>query len=279
LDWNKMVVDIRDAAAKARAQLVDGKGKSKYNDLTDTRVIFASPLVDVAATMEHVRVTVDICNHILEHTHWQIRLLSKSSLLRQVAERIPEKYKGRVIYGLSTGTIDSKLAASFEMGTALVSKRLETVRWLQDHGYRTYAMVCPILPQTDYNAFAQEMIGAIDVAKCEHVWAEPINVRGPSLTRTAAALRVAGYEQQAALLERVSNDKAAWELYAQATFTALAKVVPHDKLRFLQYVSGSNKAWWEARKEQGAVMLEHAKPEKKTALATTAEATEVNTAA
>ena len=87
-------------------------------------------------------------------------------------------------------------------------------------------MVCPILPQTDYNAFAQEMIGAIDVAKCEHVWAEPINVRGPSLTKTAAALRAAGYEEQAALLERVSTDKAAWELYAQATFTALAKVVP-----------------------------------------------------
>ena len=58
------------------------------------------------------------------------------------------------------------------MGTALVSKRLEALRWLQDHGYRTYAMVCPILPQTDYNAFAQEMIGAIDVANCEHVWAE-----------------------------------------------------------------------------------------------------------
>jgi len=166
------------------------------------------------------------------------------------------------------------------MGTALVSKRLEALRWLQDHGYRTYAMVCPILPQTDYNAFAQEMIGAIDVANCEHVWAEPINVRGPSLTRTAAALRAAGYEQQAALLERVSTDKAAWELYAQATFTALAKVVPADKLRFLQYVSGSNKPWWEARKEQGVVMLEHAKPQKKAKPAEAAtETSEASTAA
>jgi DNA repair photolyase len=185
LAWNEMVVDISDAANKARSQLVDRKGKPKFTDPTDTRVVFASPLVDVAATMEHVGVTVDICKVILEHTHWQIRLLSKSSLLRQVAERIPKGHKQRVIYGLSTGTIDSNLAASFEKGTALVSKRLETISWLQDNGYRTYAMVCPILPQADYKAFAEQMTAAIDVPRCEHVWAEPINVRGQSLIATA----------------------------------------------------------------------------------------------
>jgi len=263
LSWNEMVVDISDAAAKARAQLVDRKGKSKYNDPADTRVIFASPLVDIAATMGQVGVTVDICNTILEHTHWQIRLLSKSSFLRQVAERIARQHRNRVIYGLSTGTLDSKLAASFEKGTALVSKRLETLRWLQDKGHRTYAMVCPILPQADYNAYVQQMTAAIDVARCEHVWAEPINVRGASLTATAQALRAAGYNDQAEVLENVSNDKDAWEEYARATYTALAAVVPHDKLRFLQYVGAKNKEWWSARAAQGAVLLEHAKPEKK----------------
>jgi DNA repair photolyase len=142
LKWSEMVVDINNPVAKARSQLVDRKGKPKYKDPTDTRVIFASPLVDIAATMDQVRVTVEICNTILEHTHWQIRLLSKSSFLRQVAERIPEKYKSRVIYGLSTGTLDSKLAASFEKGTALVSKRFETLRWLQDHGYCGSLALC-----------------------------------------------------------------------------------------------------------------------------------------
>lgn len=263
LAWNEMIVDISNAANKARAQLVDREGKSKYSNATDTRVIFASPLVDIAATMDQVRVTVDICNVILENTHWQIRLLSKSSLIRQVAESIPERHKSRVIYGLSTGTFESKLAASFEKGTALVSKRLEILRWLQEHGYRTYAMICPILPQTDYNAFAQQMTAAIDVNRCEHVWAEPINVRGQSLVATAHALRAAGFEQQAVMLENVSNDKQTWELYAQATFTALAAVVPHNKLRFLQYVSGKNKEWWSNHKDQGVVMLERAKPKKK----------------
>jgi DNA repair photolyase len=219
--------------------------------------------VDIAATMDQVRVTVEICTAILELTHWQIRLLSKSSFLRQVAEGIPVKYKDRVIYGLSTGTLDSDLAKSFEKGTALVSKRLATLKWLQENGYRTFGMVCPILPQTDYAAFAKNMAATIEVAKCEHVWAEVINVRGDSLTATASALRESGYKDSADLLERVMSDKQQWEQYAQATYQALAAVVPHNKLRFLQYVTKATKPWWVERESQGVVLLEHAAPKKK----------------
>jgi DNA repair photolyase len=262
LKFEDMVVEIKDAAIKARKYLTVGE-KPKYNDPEDRRVIYGSPLVDIAATMDQVRETVEICKAILDLTHWQIRLLSKSSFLRQVAERIPVKYKDRVIYGLSTGTLDSDLAKSFEKGTALVSKRLATLKWLQENGYRTFGMVCPILPQKDCAAFAKQMAVTIDVEKCEHVWAEVINLRGDSLTATAQALQGAGYKGEADLLEKVMNDKTQWEEYARSTYEALAAVVPHKKLRFLQYVNKSNLAWWAERENQGAVLLKHAAPKKK----------------
>lgn len=254
LKFKEMCVEIADAPAKARKYLTRN-GSPRFADETDNRVIFASPLVDVAATMSQVNTTVDICTAILELTHWQIRLLSKSSLLLKVAESIPEQYKNRVIYGLSTGTMDSELTKAFECGTGLVSKRLAALKRLQDNDYRTYAMICPILPQTDYHAFAQSVVQHINIAKCEHVWAEIMNVRGESLTATMQALRDAGRNGEADLLERIANDKIAWEKSARQTFEALAQVIPGDKLRFLQYVNAKSQAWWDARIEQGAVVL------------------------
>src|SRR5947208_2637146 len=52
----------------------------------------------------------------------------------------------RMIFGVSTGTFDDRLAAAFEEGTPLVSKRINSLHVLQDNGFRTYAMVCPSLP-------------------------------------------------------------------------------------------------------------------------------------
>jgi len=77
-------------------------------------------------------------------------------------------------------------------------------------------MVCPILPQKDYTAFAKQMVATIDVEKCEHVWAEVINLRGDSLTATAQALRAAGYNDEADLLGKVMSDKKQWEQYAHS---------------------------------------------------------------
>lgn len=262
--FEDMVVDIKDAATKAREFLTKKNGKPKFNDPEDKRVIYASPLVDVAANINQVNVTVDICNVILELTNWQIRLLSKSSLLLEVAKKIPEKYKQRMIYGFSTGTFDSELAALYEKDTGSVSKRLAALKWLQDNGYRTFGMVCPILPQADYKAFAKSINDYIDVAKCEHVWAEVINGRGDSLTATVNALRAGKRDEEADLLAKIANDPKAWEESAQNTFEALVEVIPAEKLRFLQYVNSKNKKWWADHKDKGAVLLEKQRKSKKT---------------
>jgi DNA repair photolyase len=248
-----IVIRRSGAIARLRAELTDRAGRPKFKDPADTRVIYSSPLVDVAANMELVRETVEACRVILELTNWDIRLLSKSNLLPKIAEQL-STHRDRMIYGVSTGTLDDQLAKVFEEGTALVSKRLASLHWLQDHGYRTFGMICPSLPQPDYYKFARQMNEAIRADRCEHVWAEVLNVRGESMTRTVNALHRGGFEQEADMLNSV-RDREQWEQYARHTFLAHFTHDSGGKLRFLQYVTPRTRAWWESQQHAGAVVL------------------------
>jgi DNA repair photolyase len=254
------VVIRREGSIDAlRMQLTYADGSPRYmGDEQMGRVCYASPLVDVAANMELVRETIEACRMILELTRWDIRLLSKSTLLPKVAEALDADQNRRMIYGVSTGTMDDGIARAFERGTPIVSKRIESLHTLQDAGCRTYGMLCPSLPDPSgrYDEMAKNMAVAIRSNRCEHVWAEVINVRGDSMRRTVAALRDAGYLQASNELARVSRDKAAWESYARATFEAHANVYSGSgKLRFLQYVTAATKRWWSDRRTFGAVLL------------------------
>jgi len=263
LSFDQIAIVRNDPLPVLRSQLLNRKGLRKYNDPDDRRVVYASPLVDIAANLETARQTIEACRLILQHTNWQIRLLSKSALLKMVAEALVE-YKDRVIYGLSTGTFDDKLATSFERGTSSPTARLRSLHWMQDNGYRTFGMICPSLPQEDYDAFAKEAVSRIRADRCEHVWGEVINVRGKSLAATVAGLRAGGFEEQAKVLEAVSGakHKAAWEQYARNTFLALSRVVSPKKLRFMQYVQEGKLDWWQQQKSLGALLLgKHAKVE------------------
>jgi len=240
-------------------QLLNASGGRKFPDDRDNRVVFSSSTVDVAANMDLLRETAGLLNLILEHTAWQVRLLSKSHLLHKLVAdgMIPERYHHRLIFGLSTGTMDNRVARAFEHGTALVSKRIESLHWLQDHGFRTYGMICPSLPQEDYRRFSEEACEAIRVDRCEHVWGEPINVRGRSLVKTLAALKAAGLDQEAGRLAAISGPKHgdAWEEYARLTFLAHAQNIQAEKLRFLQYIDGKTADWWSAQRRHGAILL------------------------
>lgn len=246
-----------------------GGRKPKYDNQNDNRVVYASPLVDVAANMELVRETVEACAMILELTNWQIRLLSKSNLLPKVALSLLAHaesegrfaladVKRRMIFGVSTGTLDDKLAAAFEIDCPKVSKRLESLHWLQDNGFRTFGMICPILPMREdaRTDFARSVCNAIRIDKCEHVWAEVMNARGESMANTVSALEAAGYGWEASELQAFAGNPVAWEHgYARSTFEALAAVCPPGKLRFLQYVTPKTLDWWKGRVESGAVLL------------------------
>ncbi len=236
----------------------------------EAKVIYSSHLVDVAANMELVRETIQACTAILNLTNWRIRLLSKSTLLPKIAEAFHSD-KDRFVFGVSTGTLDDKLAAAFEEGCPKVSKRIESLHWLQDNGFHTFGMICPSLPlgsADEYHAWADEMHSALRTTQCEHVWAEVINLRGESFTRTVNALRGAGFDKEASAVERVSTNADAWEVYARQTFLAHEHRMRgfnqdhpdnlagcHPRLRFLQYPTRQTLTWWQERKGLGAVLL------------------------
>jgi DNA repair photolyase len=257
LGFRDLVIRRRNAVELVKGQLTKSDGTPRFADPTDNRVVFCATVVDLAANMELLRETAAAFNLILDNTHWQIRLLSKSNLLHLLVKDglIPEKHHRRLIFGFSTGTLDDRVAKAIETGTPLVSMRLESLHWLQDHGFRTFGMICPSLPQTDYAKFSRGICAAIRVDRCEHVWAEVINTRGESKSRTLEALRTAGLNDEAAMLEKVSTDGDKWEKYARATFEAHAKNVPGEKLRFLQYVTKESAPWWGERIKNGAVLL------------------------
>lgn len=256
LAFSDVVIRRRDALKVLHDQLIDKKGRKVYCDPDDKRVIYSSTLVDVAANKDLLKETAEACNLILDNTHWQIRLLSKSSMLHHLVEKklIPEKHHQRLIFGVSAGTLDDKVAAAIETGTAKVSARLKSLGWLQDRGFRTFGMICPSLPQDDYETFSKDMCAAIRVDKCEHVWAEVINVRGDSMVRTLSALRRAGFSDMADRVAELS-DSNKWEEYARATFHAHAANIPVGKYRFLQYVDKESIGWWTEQIPNGALVL------------------------
>jgi DNA repair photolyase len=261
LEFEQVVIRRPNPINLLRGQLLRKNGQPKFDDPNDTRVVYGSTLVDVAANTELLRETAALCNLILEHTNWQIRLLSKSNLLHRLFKDnlIPQQYRHRLILGFSTGTLDDDVARAIETGTARVSKRIEALHWLQDEGYRTFGMLCPSLPQPDgdYDRFSRAMCEAVRVDRCEHVWAEVINLRGRSLARTLAALHRAGLEKEAEALSMVMGpgNSNAWERYARDTFLAHTRHIPASKLRFLQYINDDSAEWWAKRQKAGAVLL------------------------
>ena len=201
LQHEQVVVEINDPVSAVRAQLLFDDGTPRYKDSKDKRVIYASPLVDVAGTRPQMEVTIAICREILQHTHWQIRLLSKCVLLVKIAEALQD-HKQRMIYGFSTGTLDDEVTRSFEIGTTSVSERLKALKQLQADGYRTFGMLCPILPQSDYAAFAKKVAREINIERCEDIWAESLNARGDALRDTSAALRRKDFKRAGELAGR-----------------------------------------------------------------------------
>jgi DNA repair photolyase len=230
-------------------------------------VVYASPLVDVAATKELAAETVEMCKAVLERTDLKIRLLSKSPLLESNVARVLDndpklrkRARRRVIFGLSTGTLDPAVSRAIEPNAPSVKRRLECLRSLQQNGWKTFGMLCPILPQ-DPEAYAQTARELIDFVKCEYVWAEVLNFRADAIKLTTAALVRAGLEDWAANLSEVfgRGKRETWEQYARNMFWALVGVVPPrrqcPRLRFLQYTRKPTQFWWRRQKRFGAVVL------------------------
>lgn len=275
--FQDVIIRRQDPVGTLKNELRTAKGALKYKGgkyaaaraAGDPMVIYGSPLVDIAAHKDLVQETIKMVQVLLNDTDFDIRLLSKSPMIVEIAKSLSADQKSRVIFGLSIGTFDYETAQAIEKHCPPPQKRIEALHWLQENGYRTYGMICPILPQPmeQYVALVKEHIRP---EKCEHVWAEVVNVRKDSMTLTVAALEKAGKLEAVAALYKVYGEdkrcKANWEQYAKDTFTALAAAIPRNakgqpKLRFLQYEVKATRDWWTAQVPNGAILLtEHAQP-------------------
>ena len=203
----------------------------------DKRTVIFCTTCDPCATEEHADITSSAILLIMKRSNLQVRVLSKSTLIFDIAKELDE-YRDRIVYGLSTGTVRPEISACIEGNASPIEERLETLNLLQEAGYRTFGMLCPILPSE--MPHLEKLVKAINPDRCEHVWAEAINVRGKSLEKTRDQLKQCGLDTDAQLLEDVMEDRDIWRGYSKDLYLMvrqeLEKRGASDKLRYLQYV-------------------------------------------
>jgi len=220
----------------------------------DRSTVFFCTTCDPCATQEHADISIEAMRLILERSDLQIRVLSKSVLIKEIATALTNS-KDRIVYSLSTGTALDEISKSIEHYASPITLRVKALHWLQDNNYRTYGMICPVLPSEINNVTT--LVEQVRPDLCEHVWVEAINLRGKSLVNTFDELMAAGLEVHAHELKRVIGNRKNWLEYSKKLFLAFQYEMDRrdvlDKLRFLQYVSKDDKDFFATQK--GAICL------------------------
>jgi DNA repair photolyase len=245
-----------DPVETLRQQLTFRNGEPRYKGPADYGTVIMSPIVDPLPNEELMNESLELTALIHELTNWEVRLLTKSGLVKRYAEGIPDEHHDRVIFGLSLGILDEGIRKAVEKMTAPLSVRLDAYRWLQENGFRTYSMPCPVLPQKNYRDYAHRLMETMNWDKDEHIWCEALNARGQSNQLTIDALREAGYACEADLLMDATSSREAWEIdYNRPLFQAMVEVCPPAKLRYLVYAEPQHRDFWLAQRDRGAVVL------------------------
>jgi DNA repair photolyase len=221
---------------------------------TDKGTVIFCTTCDPCATSEHAEITIEAIKLIMSQSNLNVRVLSKSVLIRKIAESISEN-KDRIMYSLSTGTSSEEISRAIEGNASLISARVKTLHWLQDNGYRTYGMICPVIPSEVKGV--SKLLDQVRPQLCEYVWAEAINVRGKSLINTYNKLKMSGLEIDADELKRVMESRLNWNTYSVTLFKNFQEEMRSrgllDKLRFLQYMNPEIEKHF--RDQPGAVCL------------------------
>jgi DNA repair photolyase len=209
----------------------------KFEPGDASTVIFCTTC-DPCATHEHVDMTTAAAKVILENTDLTIRILSKSTNIQHVAQSL-SAYRDRVAYGLSTGTCCPEVSRAIETSASPILERVKALHCLQDNGYRTFGMICPVLPSE--KGMVVKLLDQVRPELCEEIWVEAINDKGNSLTGTHDAFCLAGLDWHAYAIRKVMESKVAWRNYSAELFLAFLKELKKrklsKKLHFLQYVT------------------------------------------
>ena len=176
---------------------------------------------------------------ILNEDKWQVRILTKNKAVANDFD-VVKKYRDRVLVGLTlTGTTNkSDILSVIEPNASLITERMQVMKQAHRKGFRTYGMLCPLLPgignspkQIDTLVKFCEQVGA------EEIFSEAVNARGFG-SAVEDALRDAGYAKEANAAGKIRKHDE-WSAYAVELIKnvqqSMRKYSNIRKLRFLLY--------------------------------------------
>lgn len=208
-----------------------GTGKTLvYSMLTDG---FSPHLVGSGATRE----ALDL---ILQRTQFRIRILTKNAVIGTAkwCDYFRE-HPDRFVVGLSTGTTDDAWAKKVELFTAVPSRRLQSLRRVQDAGVPTYGMLCPVFPDMLQGDRLEKLIDDIRPELVEHLWAEPYNDRQNWMKVRDGFLPSSDTYRWMNAAFGGKDDDVQWSAYATELYVRLRNKACREgwlhKLRYLLY--------------------------------------------
>lgn len=179
---------------------------------------------------------------VLSQPGWTVRIMTKNAAVKKDFDLI-ERYRDRVLVGLSLTAVGdkSRITSVTEPNASPNSERMETLKEAHRRGFRTYGMLCPLLPGvSDSPGDVDRLVNFALDCGAEEVFVEPVNSRGPCLKDTEKALRAAGFRAEADALKAVRHG-VGWSAYAtrllRSAQGSLKKRRSLHKLRFLLYPS------------------------------------------
>jgi DNA repair photolyase len=179
---------------------------------------------------------------VLDEPGWSIRILTKNAAVEQDFDLI-QKHQARVLVGVSLTATPEKTAAikAVEPNASTIPERMAVMENAHRKGFRTYGMLCPLLPGVvDSPEKVEQLINFSLRCGVEEIFVEPVNARGPGLKNTEEALRQGGFITEAEAVARIRHAPA-WSTYVTRLLNyvqqALKKQGALDKLRFLLYPS------------------------------------------
>jgi len=179
---------------------------------------------------------------ILAEPDWVVRILTKNTAVVQDFDIIA-RHRDRVMVGISlTGTPKAHAALSvIEPHASPILDRMTAMRLASRLGFRTYAMLCPLLPGISASPSQVDRLVRFSVEiGAEEIFVEPINARGPCLKLTQAALETAGMPEQAAAVGHVRRQQN-WSRYVTELVRSVQQSTRRhaaiERLRFLLYPS------------------------------------------
>lgn len=253
LQRNDRLIPVSAPLLSVRKALLRLSGEPRFKGMKRSCVIFGDPLVDAAGTPEQGAEAFKICREILDQTDWTIRLQSANDRLEVIARHFTgPKDKARMIFGMVAGDVTDDSGILGNPNASPVLARAQVLKQLQKEGFRTFARLSRLLPQSDPKDFVTKLIKRFALKDCEHVWAEMLPLK--NFGRVAAALRGAGRTAEAEMLEAMTGRPGEWQRSAEGVFLALAAALP-KKLRFLQPVEKADWPVWEKHQARGAILL------------------------